>query len=115
MQTDFQWESKLAQETAKAFPPGMRIFAPYRDPSELQPWVHGRHQGTVLAIDDPKAWSGSLAFPGQRPNKVKVSAYVQGCLAQGLLQGKVPVRWSFGKIHWETLDSLLPWTPLEKP
>lgn len=114
MQTDFHWGDKIAQETAKDHPPGTTVFAPYRDPSNLQPWIHGRHKGTILAVDDPKAWAGSLAFPKERPNRAKVHAHVVRCLEQGLLQGKVPVRWSFGKIYWETLESLRPWAPMEK-
>lgn len=65
------------------------------------PWA-----GTLLAIDDPSAWAGSLAFPMAQPEQLDVSAHVRNCLLRGLLQDKVPVRWDFGKVLWERADSL---------
>jgi hypothetical protein len=61
-----------------------------------RPWA-----GTVLAIDDPKAWAGSIAFPTRRPRQADVTAHVRQCQEQGLLGDKIPVLWDFGKVYWE--------------
>lgn len=66
-----------------------------------RPW-----KGVVLALDDVRAWAGSLAFPDENPEQLAVSAHVRWCLDQGLLRGKVPVAWEFGKVHWERPQGL---------
>lgn len=66
-----------------------------------RPW-----KGVVLALDDVRAWAGSLAFPEAEPEPLAVSAHVRDCLAQGLLRRKVPVAWEFGKVHWESPEKL---------
>jgi hypothetical protein len=65
-----------------------------------RPW-----QGVVLALDDVEAWTGTLAFDG-KPSQEAATAHVRWCLAQGLLRGKVPVKWEFGKVMWERPDTL---------
>ena len=66
-----------------------------------RPWA-----GTLLSMDDVEAWAGSLAFPEPNPEQLAVSAHVRTCLNQGLLQGRVPVRWDFGKVLWEDASKL---------
>lgn len=66
-----------------------------------RPW-----KGVVLALDDVRAWAGSIAFPDENPEQLAVSAHVRWCLGQGLLRGKVPVAWEFGKVHWERPQAL---------
>ena len=62
-----------------------------------KPW-----KGVVLASDDPRAWRGTIAFPGELgdPPAEKVRAHVAWCHEQGLLSD-VPVAWEFGKVYWE--------------
>lgn len=87
--------------------PGDRVGAgriPYRHAHPScwgQPWA-----GTVLAIDDPRAWEGSIAFPDRKPKQADVTAHVAWCHKQGLLLDKVPVLWDFGKVYWEKAASL---------
>ncbi len=72
-----------------------------------KPW-----QGLVLAVDDPRAWAGTLAFPGKRPNREAVKAHVAWCRAQGLLDDRQPVLWAFGdrkQVYWESAASLRPY------
>jgi hypothetical protein len=62
-----------------------------------RPW-----RGTVLAEDDPRAWAGSLAFPGGDPDPEAVSAHVR---KHPLRPGRYPVLWDFGGeevVHYET-------------
>ena len=74
----------------------------------LKPWA-----GVQLSIDDPRAWAGTLAFPGKRPNRLAVKAHVAKCQAQGLLRGdEVPVLWDFGtykQVWWQSVDGLRPY------
>lgn len=53
------------------------------------------HKGIVLALDDPRAWRGSLAFPRNPPTQEECTAHVQKCLDRGLLQNDVPVLWTW--------------------
>ena len=69
-----------------------------------RPWA-----GKTLAVDDPKAWAQSLAFPTAKPKRAEVKAHVERCRAQGLLQDKTPVLWDFGdktRVYWEDTSSL---------
>lgn len=73
-------------------PVGTRVRCGYR----------GDHVGTVLAPDDPRAWAGSLAFPGPEPAPDKVRAHVRRCRAAGQLEDdRAPVLWDFGGIYWD--------------
>jgi hypothetical protein len=38
--------------------PGDRVKCTYR----------GSHRGTLLALDDPRAWAGTIAFPDANPD-----------------------------------------------
>jgi hypothetical protein len=78
------------------FLPGDRVKCTYR----------GNHLGTVLAIDDPRAWQESIAFEGT-PSQEQVTAHVEWCLSQGLLgPSRTPVLWDFGKVYWDTTVKL---------
>lgn len=75
--------------------PGMRVRCVYRD-------ANG-HVGTLLAIDDPRAWAHSLAFPEAGPPAHLVTAHVKRCQARGDLDGsRLPVLWDFGKLYWDS-------------
>lgn len=71
--------------------PGSRVTCRYR----------GDHVGTVLAIDDPQVWAGSLAFPEVNPDPGSVREHVSRCLSRGLLLDKIPVLWDFGRVYWD--------------
>jgi hypothetical protein len=70
------------------------------------PW-----SGTLLAVNDPRAWYETLAFPcrdGQLPSQADVDAHVAWCESQNLLTKSddphVPVLWAFGsetQVWWE--------------
>lgn len=69
-------------------------------------------RGIVLQRDDPRAWAGSIAFPGPHPNRAKVKTHVERCLAEDLLRS-VPVLWACPrregvemKVWWERPESL---------
>jgi hypothetical protein len=65
------------------------------------------HTGEVLAVDDPRAWTDTLAFPGRTPTADEVKAHVEQLHIRPLVyDGRVPVLWSFGKVYWETADNL---------
>lgn len=89
------------------------------NPGPLQPRTlvtceyRGDSIGRVLAIDDPRAWAGSLAFPESNPDPENVRAHVKRVRAQGLLDEKLPVLWQFKSgehLYW---DSQL--TPVAMP
>jgi hypothetical protein len=75
-----------------------------------RPW-----RGVVLAEDDPRAWTGTLAFPNedQPPTREEAAAHVAKCRAGGYWSGeKVPVLWDFGdetRAYWERLEHLRPY------
>lgn len=77
-------------------PPGTEVGRssrwPYRHfhPDNWMP----PHKGIVLALDDPSAWRGSLAFPNEPPTQEECTKHVQNCLKRGLLQDTVPVLWT---------------------
>lgn len=63
------------------------------------------HKGIVLALDDPRAWSNCLAFPGRTPSQAECTAHVQKCLDSGLLQNDVPVLWTWfdeQEVQWDS-------------
>lgn len=93
---------------------GSKVGARRWPDSHAHPDCWGRPwSGTLLALDDVRAWEGTIAFPGAAsPDKVR--AHVAACLAQGLLKGSVPVLWDFGihsgkRVHWERRESVRPW------
>lgn len=74
-----------------------------------KPW-----KGILLAVDDPRAWAGTLAFPSATPDPVAVKAHVAWCRSQGLLRGdRVSVLWDFGshgfQNHWERTEAVRPY------
>lgn len=85
--------------------PGMGVGCTYR----LQ------RCGVVLPPDAPAAWAASLAFPDidaqNPPGAERVRAHVEWRLSQGLLRGRYPVAWSFGKVYREGVDALFPYWP----
>lgn len=48
--------------------------------------------GTVLALDDVRAWAGTMSFPEKEPEQMLVSLHVRDCLYAGTLS-MVPVLW----------------------
>jgi hypothetical protein len=71
-----------------------------------RPWA-----GVVLALDDPRAWAGSIAFPTATPDPAAVTAHVRKCILAGGCT-EVPVLWTFGaeqKIYWSRPAHLRPY------
>lgn len=61
------------------------------------------HHGIALALDDPRAWAGSIAFPTATPGQAEVTAHVRKCQLRGDLRGDYqPVLWDFGKVYWDS-------------
>lgn len=84
--------------------PGTEVGCEYRwpyDHAHPDCWQEP-HKGVVLALDDPRAWNNSLAFPGSMypdgPPQAALTAHVEKCLANGLLTTHVPV------LYTNTLD-----------
>lgn len=76
-------------------PPGTEVGSSYRWPyRHFHPdnWVQP-HKGTVLALDDPRAWKESVAFPRGVPTQEQCTKHVESCLERGLLIETVPVLW----------------------
>lgn len=71
--------------------PGTTVTCRYR----------GEHRGTLLALDDPRAWHGTLAFGYTLPSPRLVSRHVAWCQEQGLLRTHRPVKWPWG-IMWDS-------------
>jgi hypothetical protein len=83
-----------------ALVPGARVVCRYR---VTEGGAGQAHLGTLLAIDDPRAWAGSLAFPDAVPDPELVKAHVARCIARGDLRGdERPVLWDFGKVYWDS-------------
>ncbi len=66
-----------------------------------KPWA-----GRVLAVDNPRAWEGTFAFP-KVPTQEETTAHVKRHCAR---LTSVPVLWDFGvdgqKIYWERPEAL---------
>ena len=84
--------------------PGTEVGCEYRwpyDHAHPDCWQKP-HKGVVLALDDPRAWRNSLAFPATMypdgPPQDKLTAHVEKCLSNGLLTSHVPV------LYVNTLD-----------
>lgn len=100
----------MSQLFFQSVAPGTAVGCRYRWPYHANHpdcWVRP-HQGVVLALDDPRAWSETLAFPCVAPDQAKVTKHVEWCLDQGLLSdGKVPVLWTWStgggsQVQWDT-------------
>lgn len=73
-----------------------------------RPW-----SGTLLSVDDPRAWKDSVALGPGVPSKQATAAHVAWCRAQGGLS-TVPVLWHFDgpkgpRIYWERPEDLRPY------
>jgi hypothetical protein len=72
-------------------------------------------KGLVLALDDPRAWRHTLAFPEgvypDGPPQDKVTEHVSKCLSEDLLAIAVPVLYTNGDgkefVQWDSPDHLL--------
>lgn len=68
-------------------------------------------RGKLLAMNDPRAWANSLAFPGRTPSQEEVNAHLEHCRQRGNnLSNQAPVLWFFEtreKVHWEEYDKLV--------
>lgn len=78
--------------------PGTRVHCSYRE----------QHIGTVLAIESPDAWRGSIAFGIGDPDPEAVRKHVAWCRTFGGLDNATPVAWDFGRVYWDRTDSLTP-------
>jgi hypothetical protein len=70
--------------------PGTKVKCAYR----------GEHRGVLLAVDDPRAWYGTLAFGYTRPSRRLVTLHVEHCRSRGLLRETQPVAWPWG-VMWD--------------
>ena len=100
--------TETAPEKCREIFTGCRVGCDYREPPEHQPWIHPAHRGTVLAVDDPRAWRNTLAFPSEAPPTVQdVQQHLAKLAARGIhLKDKVPVSWDFGAVYWERESAL---------
>lgn len=80
----------LSRAMSPQITPGARVTCAYRD----------GHVGIALAIDDVRAWRGSIAFGTPTPTRADVAAHVAWCLARGLLRSTAPVLWPWG-VMWD--------------
>lgn len=76
--------------------PGTEVSCSYRWPyqSAHPDCWQPPHKGVVLALDDPRAWTNSIAFPGKTPTQEECTAHVQWCVNNDLLKTAVPVLWT---------------------
>lgn len=58
-------------------------------------------RGVLLAVDDPEAWRGTVAFGPHPPDGRTVKLHVEWCRARGLLCATQPVAWPWG-IMWDS-------------
>jgi len=87
------------------FRPGMRVTVTYRSNSEHN------HAGTLLAVNDPKAWAETLQFPGRTPTQAEVDEHLAGKMVAGVFASesadpRVPIEWDFGKVYWEHTSAI---------
>ena len=100
--------------TANKFPPptllGQEVGAsrwPQPMHSGLAPW-----KGTVLTLNDKRAWTGTLAFddPSSDLSQIVVDRHVESLLERGLLKDHVPVLWHFESremVYWSSARDLV--------
>jgi len=116
---------------SKNFPaPGTEVGCHYRwpyDHAHPDCWIEP-HKGIVLAIDDPRAWRNTLAFPEASypngPPQELVTTHVERCLKDGLLDDKVPVLWTWTHdqsqaVQWDSelrpyADELTAWQQMRE-
>jgi len=94
-QLDAEIADILAGPTAGpgSFQPGDRVKCTYR----------GDHVGKVLAVDDPRAWAGTIAFPQDKPSPRAIKEHV---LKHPRIAVKsIPILYKFG-VQWDNRDCL---------
>lgn len=74
-----------------------------------RPW-----SGTILAVDSPRAWAKTPAFPTTYPDPILIAAHVKLSRDKGLPPlPDVPVLWDFGRhgqiVYWEPEGRLRPY------
>lgn len=74
-----------------------------------RPW-----SGVVIALDDPRVWARTLAFPcDDAPDPEAVRAHVARCRLRGWLSDRVAVLWDFGssgfRAYFESAASVRPY------
>lgn len=87
------------------YQPGDRVKR--EDLSPRQPWLATRHYGTVLALDDPRAW------PGATPEEL--TAHIAFLRRERLDRDMIMVAWDFGRTYVEHENSIAPAEPIEQP
>lgn len=75
------------------FPPNTLVCCSYR----------AGHKGKVIAIDDPRAWANTAAFPEDKPSRAAVKAHVKNHPHLGTKE--LPVLYPFG-VRWDSIASL---------
>jgi hypothetical protein len=79
--------------------PGIRVRCEYRE----------HHEGTVLSIEDPRAWIQTLRFPCDEPDPVQVKEHVQDLIRLGRrIDDRIPVLWDFGRAYFDDKAKLYP-------
>ncbi len=58
------------------------------------------HVGIVLAMDDVRAWAGTLAFPDPSPDPVAIAAHIARHAMVLSAERSVPVLYPFG-VRWD--------------
>lgn len=83
--------------------PGTRVTVTYR--------AEFNHVGTVLARNDPRAWTGSIAFSGRTPTQEEVDAHLAHPVVAAVFasekDARVPIVWDFGNLYWEPASAVL--------
>jgi len=86
--------------------PGLEVGAERWPYAGAHPDCWGRpHRGVVLDQTDPRAWSGSIAFP-REPGRGEVLEHL---IKVGWSEDEVPVAWEFGRVYWERVENLKPY------
>jgi len=95
-------EARKAAMSAE-FLPGMRVTVTYR--------AEHNHAGTLLAVNDPRAWAETMAFTGRTPTQAEVDEHLAGKMVAGVFASestdpRVPIEWDFGKVYWEPTSAI---------
>lgn len=59
------------------------------------------HKGIVLAVNNPRAWTNTVAFPGRSPDQEEVDKHLENLKQRNISLDRTPVLYSFG-VQWET-------------
>lgn len=88
---------------------GQAVSTDYRWPySSAHPdcWLRP-HRGIVLAPNDPRAWTGTLAFHST-PTQAEVDAHLANLAERGIPLTGTPVLYPWG-MAWETTEKVEPY------